>query len=83
MTSRAISLRLRFTALALASLALLSAQTAKSLPAHNVPKAVEGAQDLGSVDPTREINLTVVLQPHNSAAYDQAVQALYDPASPT
>jgi subtilase family serine protease len=72
-----------FTALALAALSLLLAQSAKSLPVHNVPKAIEVAQDLGSVDSTKEINLTVVLQLHNSAAYDEAVEALYDPASPT
>jgi subtilase family serine protease len=83
MTSRAFSARTSLSALALGTLFLLSTQTAKSLPVHNVPRAVEAAQDLGRVQPTKEINLTVVLQLHNSDAYDHAVEALYDPASPT
>jgi subtilase family serine protease len=83
MTSHTTLARMPFTALALSTLFLLSTQAGKSLPLHNVPKAVEVAHDLGSVDAAKEINLTVVLQLHNSAAYDKAVEALYDPASPT
>ena len=56
---------------------------AAALPDHNVPKAVETATDLGRVNPGKELNLTVVLKLRDEAAYDKAVEALYDPASPT
>jgi subtilase family serine protease len=60
--------------------------TPRSLEAQttsNVPKAVRLANDLGRVDPSKEINLTVLLHLHNETEYDQEVEALYDPASPT
>lgn len=76
-----VRINLLFTSLALGS--LLAADTAVALPVHNVPKAVERATDLGPVSPERELNLTVVLKLHNQAAYDKAVEALYDPTSPT
>jgi subtilase family serine protease len=83
MTQRKIKLGTSLSALAIVSLSLLTSLPAKALPAHNVPKAVALANDLGRTEPTRELNLTVVLKLHNSAEYDKAVEALYDPASPT
>jgi subtilase family serine protease len=62
---------------------IASSYSVAELPAHNVPRAVSIAKDLGRVDPSTEVNLTVVLRPNNEAAYDKAVDALYDPASPT
>jgi len=62
---------------------LASSYSLAQLPTHNVPRAVAIAKDLGRVDPSSEINLTVVLKPHNEADYDKAVDALYDPTSPT
>jgi len=76
---------LGLTLIAFASLALpvLSSRPASALPAHNTPKAIQIANDLGRVDPATELNLTLVLQLHNADEYDKAVEALYDPASPT
>jgi subtilase family serine protease len=83
MTSRKIKIGSSLSALAFVSLSLLTPLPAKALTTQNVPKAVALANDLGRVEPSKELNLTVVLQLHNSAAYDKAVEALYDPASPT
>ena len=49
----------------------------------NVPNSVRKADDLGLVDFAKEINITVHLKLQNEAAFDKAVDALYDPASPT
>ncbi len=51
--------------------------------ANNVPEGSRQASDLGRVASTQEINVTVQLQLQNKAAFDKAVDALYDPASPT
>jgi subtilase family serine protease len=51
--------------------------------ANNVPDSVRHATDLGLVDSTNEINITVHLRLQNEAAFDKVVNALYDPASPT
>lgn len=56
---------------------------ARSQSTPNVSTVVELGTDLGRVEPGKEINLTVVLQLHNPDDYDAAVEALYDPASPT
>jgi subtilase family serine protease len=69
--------------LLVSSLSLVSARPAQALPQHNVPAAVPAATDRGRVDPSNELNLTVVLKLHNQAEFDSAVEALYDPASPT
>jgi len=70
-------------ALVLLTIPLSASKTASALPAHNVPKAVALASDQGRVNPNKELNLTVVLKLHNEAEYDQAVENLYNPASPT
>jgi subtilase family serine protease len=51
--------------------------------ADNVPEGIRQASDLGRVASTQEINITVQLQLQNKAAFDKAVDALYDHASPT
>lgn len=67
----------------LMSIAILSAAPALAQRADNVPEGVRQASDLGRVDSVQEINITVRLKPQNEAAFDKAVDALYDPASPT
>jgi subtilase family serine protease len=63
---------------------LLNPRFAQSQSTPNVSRVVALAKDdLGRVEPSKEINLTVVLELHNPAGYDNAVEALYDPASPT
>ena len=51
--------------------------------ANHVSPAVQRAADLGRVDATTEANITVHLNLSDKAAFDDAVEALYDPASPT
>ena len=48
-----------------------------------VSPAVQKANDLGAIDPAQEMNLTVYLNSRSQAAFDQAVDALYDPQSAT
>jgi subtilase family serine protease len=62
---------------------LASSYSLAQLPARNVPRAVALAKDLGRVNPSSQVNLTVVLTPHNEAEYDKAVDTLYDPTSST
>lgn len=49
----------------------------------NVPAGIQVSKDLGRADATAEINITVHLQLPDQTAFDQAVTALYDSASPT
>jgi len=51
--------------------------------AANVPAGIQVSRDLGLADPSVEINITVHLKLNDKAAFDKAVDALYDPASPT
>jgi subtilase family serine protease len=55
------------------------AQQAKS----NVPAGIRISKDLGRVDGSTEINITVHLKLNDKAGFDKAVDALYDAASPT
>jgi subtilase family serine protease len=70
---------------AVAALALLALSpfAAFALPTRNVPEGLALATDQGRVAPGQEMNLTVVLTLHDRAGFDKAVEALYDPASPT
>ena len=58
---------------------LTSAQASSS----NVPPGIRISKDLGRVNGSTEINITVHLQLTDKAAFDKAVDALYDPTSPT
>src|SRR5271156_1489562 len=55
------------------------AQTAET----NVPSGIQISRDLGLADSAAEINITVHLKLADKAAFDKAVDALYDPASPS
>jgi subtilase family serine protease len=57
--------------------------SAYAQPASNVSRGIQLSRDLGLADPTTEVNITVHLTLNNKAAFDKAVDALYDPASPT
>jgi subtilase family serine protease len=66
--------------------ALLTAPTAvaqRVAKANSVPDGTRQARDLGPIDPASQINITVHLKLQNQDAFDKAVDALYDPASPT
>ena len=43
----------------------------------------QNVTDLGLVSPSEEANVTVFLNMHNKPEFDAAVEALYDPSSPT
>lgn len=49
----------------------------------NVSPGIKLSKDLGRADLSREINITVHLKLNDKPAFDRAVDALYDPASPT
>jgi subtilase family serine protease len=49
----------------------------------NVPAGIQTSKDLGRVDASTAINITVHLKLNDKAAFDRAVDALYDPNSPT
>jgi subtilase family serine protease len=49
----------------------------------NVSPGIRISQDLGRADASATINVSVHLKLNDKAAFDQAVAALYDPASPT
>lgn len=49
----------------------------------NVPAGIRVAHDLGRPDPSAEINITVHYKLSDKAAFDKAVDALYDHASPS
>ncbi len=83
MSLKSSYLRAPLAALALLTISFSTPKAASALPAHNVPQAVALASDQGRVNPDKELNLTVVLKLHNEAEYDQAVENLYNPASPT
>jgi subtilase family serine protease len=47
------------------------------------PKIAEVSSDLGAIQASAEMTLTVHLNLHNQQAFDQAVKGLYTPGSPT
>jgi subtilase family serine protease len=51
--------------------------------ADNVPAGIRQASDLGRVNATEPITVTVHLQLQNKTGFDKEVDALYDPASPS
>jgi subtilase family serine protease len=51
--------------------------------ANNVSPGIQLSRDLGLADAAKEINITVHLKLNDKAAFDKAVDALQNPASPT
>src|ERR1700739_1521967 len=71
-------------ALSLMAIAVLTTSVANGQRVtNNVAEGIHRASDLGRIDPTKEINITVQLKLRNEAAFNKVVDALYDPASPT
>jgi subtilase family serine protease len=67
---------------ALISLATISSVYAQ-VAENNVSSGIRYSTDLGPVNPSTKINLTVHLKLPRQAEFDKAVEALYDPTSPT
>jgi subtilase family serine protease len=74
---------LRYGAIALSTalLALGGSSAYGQRVEHNVPAGIQISKDLGRSDLSKVINITVHLQLNE--AFDKAVDALYDPTSPT
>jgi subtilase family serine protease len=70
-------------ALAISPLAVAGSFAYAEGVATDVPAGIQYSKDLGRVDPATEINISVHLKLTDKAAFDQAVDALYDPASAT
>lgn len=70
------------TGIALTLLATISSAHAQPVE-DNVSTGIRYSSDLGPVDPSTEINVTVHLKLPKQAEFDKAVDALYDPESPT
>jgi subtilase family serine protease len=67
------------TLLACASLPTISATG--QLVAHNTPNFVATAKNLGAEDPTKVIEVSIWLNPHNRSELDELATQLYDPSS--
>jgi subtilase family serine protease len=67
----------------LLSVAILTIPAGAQQIANNVPDGIRLASDLGRVASGQELTITVQLQLQNKAAFDQLVDALYDPESPS
>jgi subtilase family serine protease len=75
---------LKFTLLsAVALLAVAASSVSAQQTASNVPAGIQLSKDLGPSDPTEMTTITVHMQLPNRVAFDKAVDALYDSASPT
>jgi len=49
---------------------------------HNTPNYVKTAKNLGTENPSKAIEISVWLNPHNAAQMDELARQLYDPTSP-
>jgi subtilase family serine protease len=72
---------LRSGAALLIALVAVGGSSAYAQRPANVPAGIQISRDLGLSDTSAEINITVHLK--KNEAFDKAVDALYDPASPT
>jgi subtilase family serine protease len=65
------------------SCALVSASdVAGQVVSNNTPRYVATAQNLGAEDPSKVIEVSIWLQPHNRSQFDALAQSLYDKTSP-
>ena len=81
MISRKITAKTSWAALSLLSFSPLAVHHALAQSTPNASKASAIATDLGPTDRNQSQTLTVILKKHNKAAFDKAVDDLYDPTS--
>ena len=62
--------------------ALPAAAASGQFIAHNTPGYVKTAKNLGTEDPSKTIEVSIWLNPHNRAEMDAAAQDMYDRTSP-
>jgi subtilase family serine protease len=60
----------------------LPASAAGKFVAHNTPRYVSSAKNLGAVDSSKTIEVSIWLNPHNRAELDTLAEQLYDRNSP-
>jgi subtilase family serine protease len=60
----------------------LSASPAGKFVAHNTPRYVATAKNLGAEDPAKVIDVSIWLQLHNRSQFDALTESLYDRTSP-
>jgi subtilase family serine protease len=76
-------IRLSFVVMTLIGCAALAANAADGrLVAHNTPGYVATAKNLGAEDPSKTIEVSVWLNPHNRGGMDALARQLYDRTSP-
>ncbi|HEY6304616.1 MAG TPA: protease pro-enzyme activation domain-containing protein [Terriglobales bacterium] len=73
----------KLSVILLITLFAMGASSALAQRAGNVPAGIRISQDLGRSAPSTEINITVRLNLNDKAAFDRAVDALYDQGSPS
>jgi subtilase family serine protease len=66
-----------------AALFALAASSVFAQRPNNVSAGIQLSHDLGLADASKQINISVHMQLSDRAAFDHAVDALYDPASPS
>ena len=67
----------------IASVALPAAAGTGQFIAHNTPRYVTTAKNLGTENPAKTIEVSVWLNPHNRSQMDELARQLYDRTSPT
>ena len=77
------SLRYGVVILSIALFAMEGSSAYAQRSENNVAAGIQLSRDLGLADPATEIKITVHLRLPDKAGFDKAVDALYDPASPT
>ncbi|MFZ0478670.1 MAG: S53 family peptidase [Terriglobales bacterium] len=73
----------RCAAVVLTALLVVGCFSAYAQRENNVPAGIQMSRDLGLADAAAEINITVHFTLNDKAAFDKAVDALYDRSSPT
>ncbi|HEY0703067.1 MAG TPA: S53 family peptidase [Candidatus Acidoferrales bacterium] len=69
--------------LSMLAAALTAAPSLQAQQEIQSPKITGSSKDMGLAEPQQQLTLTVHLTPRNEDAYNQAVEALYTPGSPT
>ena len=67
----------------IAGVALPALAASGQFIAHNTPSYVSTAKNLGTEDPSKTIEVSIWLQPHNRAEMDTLARQLYDHTSPS
>jgi subtilase family serine protease len=75
-------LRLSVLALAVSCSVLPAGAADGTLIAHNTPRSIAAAKNLGAEDPTKVIEVSVWLKLHNRSGFDALTRSLYDSTSP-